>query len=152
MVKELPEDHPMRMFGASHWCKYDYPKDMSFVEFLEILELISSVDGAEWEEVQIKKDYHSTPSRQVISKLPTKGLDWYWCWSVADRIDRDQIDVFLTTEKQATYFSMANTAKFPSDKDTANDILNQIRARKNTNSLGPAPGRDRNARIVGGCR
>ena len=47
MVKELPEDHPMRMFGASHWCKYDYPKDMSFVEFLEILELISSVDGAE---------------------------------------------------------------------------------------------------------
>jgi len=157
MIKEINEDHAMAEY-ASTWCVLEWPKGMTFVEFAEMLEHVGTVDGSNWEEVDLQALDDVVKYNKCLRNPPTKGKDFYWGWSPNQAGYRSQIDVFFTTEKQATYYAMVDTYAFPdSEGDMAADILSKIRQRtaaaaagrvaRSANMHVPPPNADRSGSV-----
>lgn len=126
MIKKIDKDHPMYKY-AFYWCIFNYTDGMKLAELLEFFQLVSGIDGDDWEEVTIKNG-GSGLYKRFLTDLVTEGKDWYWCWS---SVHRSQIDVFLTTEKQASYFALTQTTDWNKDQLPTASLLSRIRARKN---------------------
>ena len=139
MIKDVPKDHIMAEY-ASTWCCMRWEREQTLVELLDMLAHIGTVDGADWEEVDLPTLVDVVRHNKRLQNPPTKDMDFYWGWSLNQSGQKIRMDVFFTTEKQATYYAMAPTDDFPTEQDDAASILNAIRNRRNHGNAGGTTG------------